>query len=112
MPERFDVFISHASEDKNQVAFPLKLALERERLRVWLDHEELKLGESVPGSISDGLRDSRFAVVILSQNFLRKDWPKRELDAALDKVLPVLHGITHGQLQAAMPPVPALKSVS
>ncbi len=49
------MFISHASEDTNAVAFPLKAALEREGLRAWLDREALRLGESVAGKINAGL---------------------------------------------------------
>ena len=41
---QFDVFISHASEDKDNVVRPLAEALRRAGLRVWLDEFELKLG--------------------------------------------------------------------
>jgi hypothetical protein len=112
MAHQFDVFISHASEDLNSVAAPLKAALEREQMKVWLDQSELQLGQSVTGKIADGIRDSRFVVAVLSRDFLRKQWPKRELEASLDKVLPVLHGITNAQLAAESPLVGSLKSVS
>ena len=104
--------ISYASEDRNAVAYPLQEALQREGLKVWLDQGQLRLGESVAGRIRQGLRDSLFTVAILSPDYLRKEWPKRELEASLDKVLPVLHNVTHERVRAEAPLIAALKSVS
>ncbi|MEP7216067.1 MAG: toll/interleukin-1 receptor domain-containing protein [Anaerolineaceae bacterium] len=42
-----DVFVSHASEDKDEVARPLARALSDAGLAVWLDEYELTLGDSV-----------------------------------------------------------------
>lgn len=112
MADEVQIFISHASEDKSAVALPLKAALEREGLHVWLDQAELKLGESVPGKIGEGLRDAQFVVAVLSRDFLRKPWPRREIESALDRVLPVLHGLTSEEVSAEAPLVGSLKSVS
>src|SRR5688572_1660795 len=94
----WDVFISHAREDKVAVARPLAEALLRSGLRVWLDEQEISLGDSLTGKINEGLAQSRYGVVILSPDFLAKEWPKRELGALLaielkhgKRVLPVLH---------------------
>ena len=76
----YDVFISHASENKADVALPLANLLKRQGIKVWLDSFELKLGDSLSRSIDQGLSESRFGIVILSPEFLRKDWPRRELD--------------------------------
>src|SRR5262245_44258284 len=111
MAKQFHVFISHASED-NSVAFALEAALKRESLEVWLDRDELKLGQSITGRIDEGLRQSEFVVVILSRDFLRKDWPRRELEAVIDRVLPVRYGMTQEQVRAEAPLVGALKSTS
>ena len=43
----YDVFISHASEDKDSVALPLAAALENAGLSVWIDKFELTLGDSL-----------------------------------------------------------------
>jgi TIR domain len=45
------------------------------------DEAELHVGDSLVGSIDDGLRRSRFEVVVLSPAFFAKDWPRAELDA-------------------------------
>jgi hypothetical protein len=42
---KYDLFISHASEDKQSVAAPLAVLLEAQGLRVWLDRYELTLGD-------------------------------------------------------------------
>lgn len=52
----WDVFISHAGEDKQDVARPLSEALTAAGLRVWLDEDELRLGDSLRGKIDQGLR--------------------------------------------------------
>lgn len=99
---RFDVFISHASEDKAEVVMPLAKLLEQRGLSVWLDAHELQLGDSLRRSIDRGLGASAFGVVVLSRAFLRKEWPSRELDALVafedagpKKILPVWHQIEH-----------------
>jgi hypothetical protein len=98
----FDVFVSHASEDKVAVARPLALALKSRKLRVWLDEQELSLGDSLTEKIDQGLQRSRFGVVVLSQSFFAKSWPKRELDGLVARetaagtkvILPVWHKVT------------------
>jgi len=98
--EQWDVFISHASEDKERVARPLATRLRAAGLRVWIDENELRLGDSLRRKIDEGLAGSRYGVVILSPAFFAKEWPQRELDAlsALDTgsgkvILPVWHGV-------------------
>jgi hypothetical protein len=101
MPEpSWDVFISHAREDKSAVVEPLAEALRRAGLRVWIDVHEIVLGDSLTSKINDGLTTSKFGVVILSPDFLAKEWPRRELAALLaiemkhgKRVLPVLHNL-------------------
>ena len=107
---KYDVFISHASEDKIEVAKPLALMLEAAGLRVWLDAFELKLGDSIRRSIDHGLAESKFGVVILSPNFFRKEWPQRELDGLFAKddgkqkvLLPVWHRVDRQDVAAYSP---------
>lgn len=97
---KWDIFISHASEDKELVARPLADLLRSSGVTVWLDENELRLGDSLRAKIDQGLAESRYGVVILSRAFFAKDWPQRELDGltALDSpqrkvILPVWHGV-------------------
>jgi hypothetical protein len=108
--KRWDVFISHASEDKEAVAVPLAKALEGAAVRVWLDQEQLRIGDSLRASIDEGLAKSRFGVVIISAAFLRKQWPAKELSGlmALEEdghkvILPVWHGVTKSQVSEHSP---------
>jgi hypothetical protein len=98
--KEWDVFISHASEDKQTVALPLAAALRGHNFRVWIDSQELRLGASLRESIDEGLARSRYGVVIISPAFLGKDWPRRELnglfaleDGAYKRILPIWHQV-------------------
>ena len=64
--ESWDVFISHAHEDKTSLAAPLATELQTRNLRVWYDEFTLKVGDSLRRSIDRGLARSRFGIVILS----------------------------------------------
>src|SRR5688572_2886706 len=97
----FDVFISHASEDKDVVVRPLAVALQAAGLRVWYDEFELRIGDSLRRKIDLGLSRSSFGVVVLSQSFFSKGWPNYELDGLVTRavsgeqeLLPVWHNIS------------------
>lgn len=101
----YDVFISHASEDKQDVVRPLAKILESKGISVWLDERELTVGDNLRRSIEEGLRRSRFGVVVLSPDFFSKQWPQKELDALIARedahskvVLPVWHNVTRKDL--------------
>lgn len=96
----FDLFISHASEDKDSVARPLAQRLLDAGINVWYDEFSLKIGDSLRQSIDRGLADSRYGVVILSPRFFEKDWPQAELNGLFAKeiggdktILPVWHEV-------------------
>lgn len=97
----WDVFISHATEDKEVVARPLAEALRKQGLKVWYDEFTLTVGDSLRRRIDEGLAKSTFGIVILSPAFLSKEWPQTELDGlaarqSLGKkvILPVWHNVT------------------
>ena len=97
----YDVFISHASEDKDSVVRPLAQALVEQGLKVWYDEFELKIGDSLRRKIDRGLANSKFGIVVLSKAFIRKGWTNYELDGIISKVntgeqviLPIWHEIT------------------
>ena len=71
-----DLFIAHASEDKDSVARPLLQALKARGWSVWLDEVELTIGDSLSGRIDAALARSRFGVVVLSSAFFAKPWPQ------------------------------------
>ena len=74
--------------------------LQARNLKVWFDDFTLTAGDSLRRSIDSGLTRSRFGVVIVRPNFLRKEWPQRELDGLVSReivgvkaILPVWHRV-------------------
>jgi TIR domain len=79
-PFAYGAYLAHASEDKPFVR-ELAEALHRLGWTTWLDEAELIVGRSLRRQLDDGLRSSRFGVVVLSHQFFAKRWPQDELDA-------------------------------
>src|SRR5205807_7430617 len=79
MAKEWDVFISHASEDKNTFVRPLAQALDQLGVKVWYDEFTLSPGNSLSTSIDKGLAGSRFGLVVISESFIGKQWTEREL---------------------------------
>ena len=79
MSKKYDVFICYASEDKDSFVRPLAQALQSLGVSVWYDEFSLRLGDSLSGSIDKGIADSEHGVVVLSDAFFEKKWPRREL---------------------------------
>ena len=99
--KQYDVFISHASEDKEEVVRPLAIALQAKGVRVWYDEFEMKIGDSLRRKIDQGLANSRFGIVVISRSFIKKGWTNYELDGIMTKaisgqqvLLPIWHDIT------------------
>lgn len=104
--KKYDVFISHASEDKDAIVRPLTTELERLSVRVWYDEFSLKLGDSLSASIDKGLKESRFGLLVLSKSFLVKNWPDYEYRSLLTRqidgekvILPLWYGVTKDEVK-------------
>jgi len=95
----WDVFISHASEDKESIVEPLVQTLKENGILCWYDKDNIDWGDSLIDSINNGLKNSRYVIVILSENFI-KGFAKAELNSMLSmeylngqkKVLPLIVG--------------------
>jgi hypothetical protein len=114
-----DIFICHASEDKEDVARPLAERLRAAGLSVWYDEFALTVGDSLLQSIERGLADSRFGAVILSPVFFAKKWPQAELNGLFAKelvggktILPVWHNISHAEVVQHSPILADRKAAS
>ena len=99
--KKYDVFISHASEDKDAIVRPLATVLEKLSVRVWYDEFSLKLGDSLTASIDLGLKESKYGLVILSKAFLCKKWPEYEYRSLMTReidgervILPLWYDVT------------------
>lgn len=108
---RYDVFVSHASQDKATVVRPLVKALQDLGLHVWFDEVELKVGDDLRASLDRGLRESRFGIVVLSPDFLcKKKWTAYELDSLFlrdvesgNVILPIWHKLSKDEVIAYSP---------
>lgn len=99
--ENYDVFISHASEDKESIVRSLATALSNRGLKVWYDELTLRIGDSLRQKIDRGLANSRVGLVVLSPSFIAKGWTNYELDGIVTRtvsgeqiLLPIWHKIT------------------
>ena len=106
----WDVFISHAGEDKAAIARPLYDALTGLGVDVWFDDAELRIGDSLRRKIDQGLARSAFGVVIFSEAFFSKGWPQYELDGIVTRsnageqnLLPIWHKVTKDEVRAQSP---------
>ncbi len=109
-PEHFDLFVSYASADRPRVE-QLVAALQQRNVQVWWDAGQLTLGDSLSRKIDEGLTNSRYGLVIISDAFLKTRWPDTELRHLLSRstaagrkiILPVRLDLSHSQLSAHYP---------
>ena len=101
LPTEYDIFISHASEDKDDFVRPLAEVLSSRGIKVWYDEFTLKIGDSLRRSIDQGLVKSKYGTVVLSSSFFSKNWTQYELDAMVAKemeghkmILPIWHKVS------------------
>jgi hypothetical protein len=106
----YDVFISHATEDKDDVVRPLAHALQDRGLIVWYDEFELRIGDSLRRKIDAGIARSSFGLVVISQSFFAKGWTQYELDGLVTMavsgkqvLLPVWHGVSKDDVMQQSP---------
>lgn len=108
-----DLFICHASEDKDDLARPLSEALRQRGLKVWYDEFEMYPGRSLRQSVDEGLAQSRYAVVIVSEHFFQKNWPQWELNGLVQRhltsdrpfMIPIWHEVDSRFVSSHSPPL-------
>lgn len=107
MDKKWDVFISHSSEDKDTIVRELATRLDNLGVKVWYDEFSLKVGDSLTQKIDQGLVDSNYGIVIISKAFLNKKWTDYEYRSLLSKennfkkvILPIWHNITQEEVKS------------
>lgn len=98
--KRLDVFLAHASPDKDQFVKPFAEALSTAGISYWLDEAEITWGDSITSKINDGLEKCKYVVLFLSDEFVDRKWTNAELQSALNRqnthgakvVLPLILG--------------------
>lgn len=108
--EAYDVFISHAWEDKATFVDDLAIQAEAAGLRIWYDTAVMEWGDSLRQKIDAGLAGSYFGIAVLSPDFFAKPWPNYELDGLLQKatsgtgrLLPIWHKLTKDEVTQRSP---------
>lgn len=119
--EEYDVFISHAFEDKEDFVDELVAALRNLEIKVWYDTDKLKWGDSMREKIDKGLSKSRYGIVVLSPNYIaeHKYWTKAELNALFQvetingkTILPIWHNLTKKQVLEYSPIIADRKAMT
>jgi hypothetical protein len=117
--KQYDIFISHASEDKDEFVRPFATLLKENGLRVWYDEFELKIGDKLRRKIDEGLSKSHYGVVVLSNFFFEKEWTQKELDGLFaiendgnDVILPIWHKVTKNEVLKYSPTIAGILALN
>lgn len=107
--KQYDFFISHATEDKDFVR-PLTVKLQEAGKSVWVDELVLTVGDSLRRKIDEGLKSSKYGIVILSTDFFKKNWTQHELDGLVARemngikvILPIWHKVSKDEVFSYSP---------
>jgi hypothetical protein len=103
MDRRFDVFVSHSSEDKPWV-LRLVADLARYGVSVWLDENEIRPGTSIVSALERGIEVSNAMILVVSPEAMASGWVREEYDRAITlaqgREFPIIAAI----LRQAKPP--------
>lgn len=118
VPE-YDVFISHANKDKENLIEELYGSLKTLGVKIFYDKESLEWGDNWKDRILNGTKKAEFAIIVISKNFFDREWTERELSEFLNRqnrngqklILPILHNITVSQLQEKYPSVANIQAI-
>ena len=109
-PERRDLFLCHAWEDREGAAKKLCDLLVSHGATVWFSEYDVGLGKSLLQEIDRGLANSRIGIVLVTPALLESlksaaGIAGKELSALLatDRVIPVAHDTTFDALRDVSP---------
>ncbi|WP_277499859.1 toll/interleukin-1 receptor domain-containing protein [Nocardioides sp. ChNu-99] len=108
-PERRDLFLCHAWDDREGSARELHGHLKANGATVWFSEDDLPLGSLMIREIDKGLRNSRVGIVLVTPALLKsiesEGVAEKELAVLLStrRVVPVLHGVSFGDLNNVSP---------
>jgi hypothetical protein len=110
--EAYDLFISHASEDKDALVRPLAGSLRDLGMSVWYDEFELRPGDSLRQSLDRGIATSKHGLVVLSPAFIGKPWTQWELNGIVgrlvndgSRLIPIWHNIERKLVSSFSPSI-------
>ena len=117
--KEYDIFISHASKDKLSYVNDLYLSISKLKIKIFYDTEEIEWGDNWKQTILNGTEKSEFAVIVISKNFLDREWTERELSIFLNRqnesgqkiILPLLYDITIDDLKNKYPELETIQAL-
>lgn len=75
-------FISHSSKDKDFVR-QLAADLVASGVQVWVDEQRIRVGDSIPERVAQGVAESDFFLIVVSDASVASPWVQKELSQAL-----------------------------
>lgn len=108
---QFDVFVSHANANKEELVNKLTTALGKLDVSIWYDANIIDWGDNWKLLINNGLKKCRFGIVVISPEFLGREWTEKELNELLHRqnetgqkvVLPLLYKMTVEEMKKQYP---------
>jgi len=117
-PDRRDLFLCHAWDDRKDAAKELHDLLEAQGATVWFSEKDVVLGTSLIRKIDEGLRNSRIGIVLVTPAMFKSldsaGVADKELSALLatDRVIPVTHQTNFEELRDVSPLLAARSGLS
>ena len=123
-PERgkkimYDVFISHASSDKEEYVNNLKSSIDKLGVNVFYDKDTIQWGDEWKKKLLEGIKTAEFAIIVISEKFFGREWTEKELNDFLKRqnsngqkiILPILHKISFDQLKEQYPSIADIQAI-
>jgi len=95
----YETFISYA-EENNALATEIAGAIKSHGFNIWYSPLSLKIGEKLLNSIEEGINKSKSGILIISPEYLSKNWTSFEMDTFLHqsveqnkKIFPLWHNV-------------------
>lgn len=109
--KKYDLFISHASNDKITYVRGLYEVLSQLGINIFYDEDSITWGDRWKDKILEGTASSEFAIIVISNSFFGREWTERELHEFLQRqndseqkmILPLLFGVSQEQLEEKYP---------
>lgn len=103
----YDVFLSHANADKDSFVEGLKQSFDKLGISVFYDKDSIEWGDDWKQKIYDGLANCKYGVIVVSDNFLGREWTENELKELLSRqnengdklILPIAYNIDMGTIR-------------
>ncbi|XP_040368166.1 probable disease resistance protein At4g27220 [Rosa chinensis] len=76
---KYDVFLSFRGRDTRRITDQLYDRLQRRGIKMFKDNENLLVGTDISRTLTEAIEESRFAIVVLSQNYASSTWCLEEL---------------------------------